>query len=307
MIRSQAYHDLSRVAEVRVVTDAAARPSSAEATRLVVRPPGRTGRWVVAIIVTMLLAFAVRSAIVNPNFQWPVVGHYLFDPFILSGLLRTIALTMITMAVGIVLGGGVALMRASANPILSLAARLYLWIFRGTPLLVQLLFWYNLAALYPRYDVGIPFLAPSLLQGSVNSLITPYVAASLGLGLNEAAYMAEIIRAGLGAVDPGQREAARALGMRSGQIMRRIVLPQAVPFMIPPIGNEMIGALKTTSLVSVIALSDLLYSAQTIYSRTFQTIPLLIVACFWYLLVTSVLGAAQHRLEHLQPHRRVRR
>ena len=305
MIRLQALHDLTRL--VRVRTRVADPVTLQDTALLVVRPPNRTGRWIAVTVAAIILFTAIRSMVVNPNFEWGIVGRYLFNSFILTGLLRTLFLTVITMVIGAVLGCAVALMRASANPVLSVAARFYLWVFRGTPLLVQLLFWYNLAALYPRYAIGIPFIAPHLLQGSVNALITPYVAASLGLGLNEAAYMAEIIRAGLGAVDSGQREAARALGMRSGQIMRRIILPQAIPFIIPPAGNETIGALKTTSLVSVIALSDLLYSAQTIYSRTFQTVPLLIVACFWYLLVTSLLGAVQHKLEHLQPHRRIRR
>jgi polar amino acid transport system permease protein len=302
MIRSQAWGTLSHPTPLG---GAEPRPE-ADATSLVVRPASRVGQWIAAVIAAAVLCGVVHSAVFNPNFEWAVVGHYLFDPFILKGLLRTVILTVVAMATGTVLGCGVALMRGSENPITSGAARLYLWIFRGTPLLVQLLFWYNLAALYPRYAVGIPFLAPHLLQGSVNTLITPYVAACLGLGLNEAAYMAEIIRAGLGAVDPGQREAARAVGLRSSQIMRRIVLPQAIGFIIPPTGNEAIGALKTTSLVSVIALSDLLYSAQTIYSRTFQTVPLLIVACFWYLLVTSLLGAAQHKLEHRQSRRSAR-
>lgn len=283
--------------ETKTVTSAVAGTKPAQDQNFVVVPARHPGRWVVIVLLFFVAAAVLRSVILNPNFQWAVVGHYLFADIILMGLLTTLWLTAIAMLLGVVLGIIVAVMRISDNPIIAAAARFFLWFFRGTPVLVQLIFWYNLAALYPNYAVGIPFLAPHLLHGSVNDLITPYTAAVLGLGLNEAAYMAEIVRAGILSVDSGQAEAARALGLQRLAAMRRIILPQAMRFIVPPTGNETIGMLKTTSIVSVIALSDLLYSAQTIYSRTFQTIPLLLVACLWYLGVTSLLSLAQTRIE----------
>lgn len=172
----------------------------------------------------------------------------------------------------------------------------YVWFFRGTPVLVQLLFWYNISALYPRLSIGVPF-GPDFVHGNVNPIITAFTAAILGLGLNEGAYMSEIVRAGLLSVDHGQTEAAQALGMTRGLALRRIVLPQAMRVIIPPTGNETIGMLKTTSLASTIALSELLRATQNIYSRTYQTIPLLIVASVWYITLTSVLSIGQYYLE----------
>lgn len=164
-------------------------------------------------------------------------------------------------------------------------------------MLVQLIFWYNFAALYPVYWVGIPFTGVTFAEGSFNDLVTPYTAAILGLGLNEGAYMAEIVRAGLDSVDKGQRDAAKALGLKPWQTMRLIVLPQAMRFIVPPTGNQTIGMLKGTSIVSIVALWDLLYSVQTIYSRTYQTIPMLIVASLWYLVATTILTMVQSRIE----------
>lgn len=254
------------------------------------------GRWLGAIVILVLAAVLVRSLVSNDNFEWDVVGEYLFDEHILSGLVTTLWLTVVAMVIGIVLSVILAVMRLSPNPMMSGASGLYLWFFRGTPVLVQLIFWYNLAALFPTISIGIPF-GPSFIQGSSNDIITPYAAAILGLGLNEAAYMAEIVRAGILSVDKGQDDAARALGMKRGRAMRRVILPQAMRFIIPPTGNETIGMLKTTSLVSVIALSDLLYSAQSIYSRNYETIPLLIVVSIWFLFLTSLLTLGQRQIE----------
>ncbi len=186
------------------------------------------------------------------------------------------------MAIGIVLGVVLAVMRRSPNPIVSGASWLYFWFFRGTPLLVQIFFWFYLSALFPSIDLGIPF-GPALIHANANTLITKLTAALLGLGLNEGAYMAEIVRAGFLSVDEGQTEAAQSLGMGRLQILRRIVLPQAMRVIIPPTGNETISMLKNTSLVSVIAYGELLYSAQTIYDANYKMIPLLIVASIWYL------------------------
>ncbi|MGO4317904.1 amino acid ABC transporter permease [Agrobacterium sp. MCAB5] len=247
-------------------------------------------------MIAIIFAALVRSAFTNPRFQWAVVGEYLFDRSIIEGLYTTLWLTVAAMLIGVVLGTVIAVMRSSKNPVLNKFATGYAWIFRGTPLLVQLIFWYNIAALYPQIEVGVPF-GPTFLSLDANTFITVYVAAVLGLGLNEAAYMSEIVRSGLNAIPPGQREAAEALGMSSRRILVRIVLPQAMRIIIPPTGNQLIGMLKTTSVVSVIAIQELLYSAQLIYSTTFQTIPLLIVASIWYLLITTVLSTGQFFLE----------
>jgi polar amino acid transport system permease protein len=214
----------------------------------------------------------------------------------MHGLLVTLELTAISMAIGIAFGVVLAVMRLSPNPILATSSWIYVWFFRGTPVLVQLLFWNFISALYPKIDLGIPF-GPAFVHADANSLITPFMAAILGLGLNEAAYMAEIVRAGILSVDEGQTEAAQALGMTRLQIMRRIVLPQAMKVIIPPTGNETISMLKTSSLVSVIAYAELLYSVQLIYAVNYKTIPLLIVASIWYLVVTTVLSIGQYYIE----------
>ncbi|MET3174696.1 UNVERIFIED_ORG: polar amino acid transport system permease protein [Arthrobacter sp. UYCu721] len=250
------------------------------------------GRWVSAAVITALFALMLQSVITNPRFGWTTVGMYLRDVSIVNGIGLTLMLTVICMAIGIVLGVVLAVMRLSQNPVIRTAAFGYVNFFRGTPVLVQLLFWYNLAALYPSISFGIPGV-----NLDANQIITPLLAAVLGLGLNQGAYMSEIVRAGILSVDHGQIEAAGALGINRMHTMRRIVLPQAMRVIIPPTGNETIGMLKTTALVSVISVPELLYSSQIIYARTFQTIPLLIVASIWYIVVTSVLSVGQYYLE----------
>jgi polar amino acid transport system permease protein len=225
-----------------------------------------------------------------------VVGSYLNAPVIAHALLTTLKLTVISMAIGLVGGVLLAAGRLSRNWLLRLVCGGYVWFFRGTPLLVQLIFWYNLSYLLPRLSIGVPF-GPALVSGNTNSMITPLLAAILGLGLNEAAYMAEIVRGGLMGVDPGQSEAASALGMSGPLILRRIVLPQAMRSIIPPTGSQVIGMLKATSLVSVIAMADLLYTVQSIYNQNFKTVPLLVVASIWYLVVTTILYVLQSLIE----------
>lgn len=259
-------------------------------------PVRHVGRWVAGVIVLVIAVALVNSAATNSRFEWSVVGDYLFDHRIISGLRVTLELTVIAMAIGVVLGVLLAVMRLSPNKLVSGASWLYIWFFRGTPVLVQLLFWYYIAALYPQIDIGVPF-GPAVIHADANTLIVAFTAAVLALGLNEGAYMAEIVRAGIISVDEGQSDAARSLGMTRLQTMRRIVLPQAMRVIIPPTGNETISMLKTTSLVSVIAVPDLLYAAQEIYSVNFKTIPLLIVASIWYLVCTSVLYVGQYYLE----------
>jgi polar amino acid transport system permease protein len=259
-------------------------------------PVRHPGRWIAAAVVLVVAAALIRSVVTGAGFQWSVVGEYLFDHRILAGLVVTIELTVISMAIGIVLGVLLAVMRLSPNPLLARASWLYIFFFRGTPVLVQLLFWYNIAALYPKISLGIPF-GPSFVHPDANTLITAFRAGILGLGLNEGAYMAEIVRAGIISVDEGQTDAAQSLGMTRVQTLRRIVLPQAMRVIIPPTGNETISMLKTTSLVSVITVTELLYAAQLIYSVNFKPIPLLITVSIWYLVCTSVLYVGQHYLE----------
>ncbi|MFD4606969.1 amino acid ABC transporter permease [Streptomyces sp. NPDC058440] len=259
---------------------------------LTVVPKRHPVRWLTAVVLLLVGVATLRSVFTNPRFQWDVVNTYLRDISIGRGLAVTLELTAICMVLGVALGVVLAVMRLSVNPVVRSAAFLYVSFFRGTPVLVQLLFWYNLAALYPTLSFGIPGLSLD-----ANRLITPLVAAILGLGLNEAAYMSEIVRAGILSVEQGQAEAAGALGLTRTQTMRRVILPQAMRVIIPPTGNETIGMLKTTALVSVLAVPDLLYSAQILYSRNFQTIPLLIVASIWYMVVTSVLTIGQFYIE----------
>lgn len=259
-------------------------------------PNRHYGRMASAAIVLWVGLGLLVSAIGNPNFQWDVVADYFTSSSILSGLWMTLKLTVVSMAIGVTLGLILALMRISGNSVLASVGWLYIWFFRGTPLLVQIIFWFNLAALYPVIGLGVP-LGPSFIELNATQLITPFTAAVFALGLNEAAYMAEIVRAGLQSVDEGQNDAGLALGMRRRKVMRVVVIPQAMRVIIPPTGNQTIGMLKFTSLVSVIALPELLYSAQLIYSRTFETIPLLMVACIWYLIVTSILTVGQYYLE----------
>jgi polar amino acid transport system permease protein len=259
-------------------------------------PARHPGRWVASVIVLLIAGQVLFSVITNPRFKWDIVGEYLFSDIILSGVRLTIGLTVIAQVLGIVVGIGLAVMRLSPNPTVARCAWVYLWFFRGTPLLVQLIFWYNISALYPEFTLGLPFNEPFFIFNA-NDLITPLAVAILGLGLNEGAYMAEIVRGGILGVDSGQSQAAKALGMTHSQTLRRIVLPQAIRLILPPTGNQTILMLKTTSLVSILALADLLYSAQSIYTRTFQTIPLLIVVSLWYITITSILTIGQTMLE----------
>ncbi len=253
-------------------------------------------QWVGTLIALLLASMFLHMLITNANLQWRVVGQYLFSHTILSGIALTLELTLLAMLVGLAIGIVVAVMRLSGNVLLQQISWAWIWFFRGVPPLVQLIFWYNLASLVSSVSVGVPY-GPTFLSWQTNSLITPFTAALLGLAFTESAYAAEMIRAGIQAVPRGQVEAANSLGMTGGQVMRRIVLPQALRIVIPPIGNDTISMLKFTSLVSVLALPDLLYSAQEIYARTYQTIPLLLVATLWYLVLTTILTVAEYVIE----------
>jgi polar amino acid transport system permease protein len=271
-----------------------AAPGAEELSVVPVRHPLR---WVAVVVVGVLVAMLVHSLIANPQWQWSYVQGYLTYGQIFSGIWITIELTVLSMLIGIVGGLVLAVMRMSDNPILKTAAWFYTWFFRGTPILVQLLFWFAFSALFHNISIGVPF-GPTFHTWDSNALITPFVAGVLGLGLNEAAYMSEIARAGLLSVGTGQSEAAAALGMSRGLALRRIILPQAMRVIIPPTGNEIISMLKTSSLVGIVGLFDLTGVVQQIYNgQTFLQIPLLVVASIWYLVMTSVLSAGQYFLE----------
>jgi polar amino acid transport system permease protein len=277
------------------VPSADGTPASAQ-SELTVVPVRHPGRWVAAVVVLVLAAMLAHWLVATEQLHWSVVGDYLFDPVILTGVRRTVVLTVIAMTIGIAGGVTLAVMRLSPNPIVSGASWLYIWFFRGTPLLVQIVFWYNLPAVLHSLSVGVPF-GPSWFHTDPKTVITQLGAAILGLGLNEAAYMAEIARAGILSVDEGQAEAAQALGMTRLQTLRRIVLPQAMRVIIPPTGNETISMLKNTSLLSVIAVLEIYTQATVISSQNLKQVELLIVASLWYLFMTSVLSIPQYYLE----------
>jgi len=249
------------------------------------------------LINTLVFSHVDRGGVREGRFQWGVVGKYLFAAPVLRGIVITLELTAIAMVAGIVLGIVLAVMRLSPSRLLSGSAWIYIWFFRGTPVLVQIIFWYEgISYLYPHLSFGIPFGA-SFATVNANVLVTSFVAGALGLSFNEGAYMAEIVRAGIISVDEGQTEAAQSIGMSRFQILRRIVLPQAMRVIIPPTGNETISMLKTTSLVYAIAVADLFTATQNISNANYQVVPLLMVASLWYLFFTSVLTIGQYYIE----------
>lgn len=263
-------------------------------------------RYLAAVIVFAALACLIVALTINKNIEAGVISHYMMNPLILRGLELTIVIAVVSQLIGVGLGLIVALMRQSTNFVLSSISWLYIWFFRGTPLLVQLVFWANFGALYHHFVLGIPFTHIYAASVPVNAILTNAVAGIVGLSLNQGAYMAEIVRSGLLSVDEGQSEAAMSLGMTRGLMMRRIVLPQAIRVMIPPTGNQFIMMIKDTSLLEVISAGELFTQTSDIYSRTFQEIPLLIVASLWYLALTSVLTVGQYYLERHFAHGSVR-
>lgn len=260
-----------------------------------VRNPVLWKRWVAAAaVLAVLIGLVIVFA--NARIQWAIIPAYLFDRRILIGLLFTIAYTVLAMAIGMAGGVILAIMRLAGNPVLRVVAGAYIWLFRGMPVIVQLLLWFNIALVIPAITLGIPF-TDYVSTINANDLVTPFSAALLGLGLHEAAYMAEIVRAGIISVDKGQTEAAKAIGMNPRQSMTKVILPQAMRIIIPPTGNQFIGMLKTTSLVVVIAGAEMMTVAQNIYSRNFLTFELLITVTIWYLLLTSISEWILNRLE----------
>jgi len=259
-------------------------------------PVRHPGQWIGVAAILLAVALFIQFLVTNDKLRLDLVVGYLFERSVMRGLLITLELTVLAMVLGIVLGTILAIMRLSGNRVLSFVASSYVWFFRGTPILVQLLFWFFLGSILPVIGIGIPF-GPTFLEIPTNVLISQFTAAILGLGLNEAAYMAEIIRAGIKSVDPGQSEAAEAVGMGRLLAYRRVILPQAARVVLPPTANNTISMLKLSSLVIVIGLPELLTAVQLIYSRNFQQIPLLIVASIWYLVLTTILTIIQARIE----------
>jgi len=254
-------------------------------------------RWVGSAITFVIAASLINSAVNNPRIEWGTVGDYLFDQRVLDGVLLTVEMTVMCMVVGVFLGVLMAVLRLSPNPVLSGVSWLYIWFFRGLPRLVLILFVFFISALYPMITLGVPFGGHAFLSFNANDLITAFIAGFVALSLSEGAYMAEIVRAGLISVDEGQTEAAQALGLSRIQTLRYVTLPQAMRVIVPPTGNETISMLKDTSLVSVIAVVDLLYAVQLIYAKNYKQIPLLVVGIVWYLALTSVLYVIQYYIE----------
>ncbi|WP_170182409.1 amino acid ABC transporter permease [Blastococcus colisei] len=255
-------------------------------------------RLVSYALLAVILAMLANSVITNERWRWDVVGEYLFDEMVLGGLVTTIVLTAGAVGVGLVLGSLIAGMRLSSSRVLSTIAGWYIWFFRGVPVIVQVIFWVYLAQLYPVISLGIPF-GPEFLFFDTNLLVAPVVGAIIGLSFNESAYLAEVLRGGIAAVPPGQLEAARAVGMTPGQIRRRVLAPQILPVVIPPFFNNVIAMTKTTAVVILASVTDLFSAVMEIGARNLQQTPLLLVATFWYLVLTAALSLLQLGIERL--------
>lgn len=262
----------------------------AEPEDIIIVPRRHYGRLIGSLLVLVALGAIIRAFAVG-QIEWTYVGRFLTVPVILQGLANTIVMAILAMLLGLVLGVVFAVMRLSANPVLSSTALGYIWFFRAIPVLLQLLLWYNLALVFPT--IGIP----GLFSYRTVDVMTPFVAALLGLGIQQGAFTAEVVRAGLLSVDQGQYEAAQTLGMTRLQLLRRIIMPQAMRVILPPVGNEFIGMVKMTSLASVVQFAEILHTAQNIYYANSRVIELLIVAAFWYLIVVTVLSLIQGRVE----------
>ncbi|SEI16099.1 amino acid ABC transporter permease [Tardiphaga sp. OK245] len=247
-------------------------------------------RWITAAAILLLLA-AIGRAFANGQIEWSYVGRFLTVPVILQGIANTVIMAVLAMSLGIVLGVVIAIMRLSSNPVLKTVAAGYTWLFRGTPLILQLLLWFNIALVFPT--IGLP----GLWSARAVDVMTPFLSALLGLGINQGAYTSEVMRAGILSVDTGQYEAAQAIGMSRLQALRRIIFPQAMRVVTPPLSNEFIGMVKATSLASVIQYPEVLHNAENIYYANSRVIELLIVAGLWYLLVVSILTPLQMLIE----------
>ncbi|WP_320773989.1 amino acid ABC transporter permease [Streptomyces sp. CRN 30] len=288
---------------MRLTTDPAAPPGTAPAApvpadpaSLKVVPARHHARWAAALVVAVLVAQFAHGLATNPVWEWGVFGDYFLSETIVQAVWVTLQLTAYATVLGFLLGTVLAFMRLSRSPLLQTVAWSYIWIFRSIPMIVQLVFWFNLSALYERLGVGVPF-GPVFWSVDSDSVVGTIGAAVIGLSLHQAAYAAEIVRGGVVSVDPGQLEAAAALGIPRLRQIRRIVLPQAMRAILPTAGNEIIGLLKGTSVVYVMAIGELFYQVQVVYGRNGRVIPLLLVATAWYVVLTSVLSVAQYYVE----------
>ncbi len=276
--------------------EASATPDDSGAADLVVVPRRRPWTWVGVVVVAVLLAQFVNGLVTNPGWDWPTFAAYFATETVISALWTTIQLTLLGTALGFALGVVLATMRLSANAFLQVVAWGYIWAFRSIPLIVQLLFWFNIAYLYQTLSFGVPF-GPGFVTVETNHLFGALGAAVLGLALHQAAYAAEIIRGGILSVDQGQIEASAALGIPRRRQFFRIVLPQAMRSILPNAANEVISLFKGTSIVSVMAIPELFYQVQVIYGRNSRVVPLLLVATVWYIILTTVLSIGQYYLE----------
>jgi polar amino acid transport system permease protein len=268
-------------------------------------PVRHPGRWVAIVVIAILVAMFVHMLVTNDAFQWGFMFDNMFRPPVIEGVRTALLVTILAMIIGVALGVVIAVMRLSPNPVLSTAAWVYTWFFRAVPRVVLLVLFGNLGILYGSYGFGVPFDRQLGIDWDLRffsldarTLVTGFMAGLLGLALSEAAYMAEIVRAGIQSVDPGQQEAAQACGMGRGVTLRRIILPQAMRVIVPPTGNETIAMLKDTSLLAFVPVTnELFFQLQAIGARTFQVFPMLVAACLWYLAMTSVLMVGQYFLE----------
>jgi polar amino acid transport system permease protein len=288
--RAAAAQDVGRTTGTSTDHATASSPLDPNAPEPTVVPLRHPGRWVLGAVVGIVAVWLVW-AFATADIDYSVTVDYLTARPILEGVWHTLELTLTSMAIALAIGVLIAVMRQSQNPVLRVVAAAWAWLFRGIPLLVQLLIWFNLSLVFQ--DLGIPgvFTVPT------NDVMTPFVAALIGLSINESAYISEIVRGGILSVDNGQREAASALGMQRGRLMRRIVLPQAMRVIVPPLGNEFISLLKYSSLAYTISYSELLLSANKIYTANFLVVELLFTASIWYLLLTTVFTLVQQQIE----------
>ena len=279
-------------------TGLAQRPAAAQPPQdLLPRVPVRHwGRWVAAALVLAVLV-ALGIAVAGGDIDYALIPSLLTQPVILTGLRNTIVLALAAQGGAIAIGVVVALMRTSANPVTRWVSWAYVWVFRGLPVLLQILLWYNIALVFPRFTIPIPFTGAYLLDQPANAVMTTFAAALLGLGLNESAYMAEIVRAGLTSVDRGQSEAAKSIGMPPALVLSRVVLPQAMRVIIPPTGNDFINMLKGTSIASVIGFTELIHAANSLSSRSLAVMETLLAVAFWYMVVVSIANVGQYYLE----------
>jgi polar amino acid transport system permease protein len=254
------------------------------------------GRWVAGLVVLAMLAL-VFQAVAKGDIDYASIPDLLTQPVIIQGLVNTIVLAVLAQGGAVVLGTVVALMRTSSNPVLRWVSWAYIWVFRGLPVLLQILLWYNIALVFPTFTIPVPFTDAYLLDQPANAVMTGFLAALLGLGLNESAYMAEIVRAGLTSVDRGQTEAAKSIGMPPAKVLTRVVLPQAMRVIIPPTGNDFINMLKGTSIASVIGFTELIHAANALSSRSLAVMETLLAVAFWYMVVVSVANVGQYYLE----------